>query len=119
MNERKEAGLDKLGFRDWCRHAKQRFAGKEDGAFWQGPNLTGEMELREIVEKLGADMIEHRQRPQIRDFVSREANVFQKIERLLQARSDKIIAIARELTDEKFESRKGVEAVLNIARRHR
>jgi hypothetical protein len=56
-----KAGFYQLRFGNGSRDAEQRFAGKEDRAFWQGQNLTREAEASEIVEEAGVDMTEYRQ----------------------------------------------------------
>jgi hypothetical protein len=59
VKDGKEAGLDKLRFGDRCGDSKQRFAGKEDRAFREGPNIARETEPREIVEKAGVHMTKY------------------------------------------------------------
>src|SRR5713226_3874360 len=95
MKYGEEAGLDELGFGDRSRDTKQGFAGKEDRALGDGPNVAPEAELREIVEEVRTDMAEHRQSADISDFFAREADIFEEVQSLFEACGDEIVAMAR------------------------
>jgi hypothetical protein len=119
VKDGKEAGLDELRFGDRSRDAEQRLTRKEDRAFRKRPNVTPEAELREIAEEVGMDMSKYGQSTDVRNFLGRKVNVFEEVETLFEARSDEIVAVARELTHEKFESSAGFKVILDVARGHR
>jgi hypothetical protein len=59
-----ETGFNELGFGDRSSDAEHGFAGKEDRAFRESPNIAGEAELREIFEEVGTDVAKERQSAQ-------------------------------------------------------
>ena len=68
---REQIGLHDLRFDDRRGDAHQRLAGKHQRAFGHGPNVAGEAEVREVVEKFAADVAEDGMLPQIGDFFAR------------------------------------------------
>ena len=106
-------------FDDGRDDAQHRLAGKYQRAFGHGPDVAGEAEFREIVEKFAADIAEDRMLAQVVNFLRGEVHVLEKIERLFEPGGDQIIALRRKMADEQFERGAGLEAGLQIARRHR
>lgn len=84
MNNGKEAGFDELRFGDRSSDAEQRLARKEDRALREGPNIACEVELSEIVEEVGVDMMEHGQSADIGYFFRRKGNVCKEVESLFK-----------------------------------
>ena len=72
-----------------------RLARKEDRA------LREEVELSEIVEEVGVDMMEHGQSADIGYFFRRKVNVCKEVESLFKTSGDQIVAIAVKMTHEK------------------
>ncbi len=110
--------LHNLRFDNGRGDAQDRFARGKYGAFRHRPHIAGKMELREVVEKIAARVSEHRQFPRIRDFLVRKSDVFQKIERLIEAGGSQIVSSRRERTHEQFKRGSGVETCFEVARRH-
>ena len=119
VQDRQEAGLDELGLCNWSCNSEQRFARKEDRTFWQRPNIAREVEPPEKVIEARLNVSKYWQIAEEGDFLGGEVNVFKGIETLFETRSDEIVAIAREMTHKELESGAGLEAVLNVACRHR
>jgi hypothetical protein len=105
---------DTLVFWETCR-AEQRLARKEDRALREGPNIACEVELSEIVEEVGVDMMEHGQSADIGYFFRRKGNVCKEVESLFKTSGDQIVAIAGQMTHEKFEGSASVKAILDPA----
>src|SRR5258708_40310757 len=99
MKYGEEVGCNELGFGDRSSEAEHGFAGKEDRALREGPNIAGEAELREIVEEVGVDMAKKRQSADVGDFVPGEADVFEEGESLFETSSDEIVAMWWYVTD--------------------
>ena len=57
--------------------------------------------------------------PQVIDLVTREGDVFQILQRLLESGGHEIIAPRRQVPDEQLKRGTGIETGLPIARRHR
>ena len=119
MQDRQEAGLDELGFGNWSCNSEQGFAGKEDRAFGQSPNIAGEVEPLEKIEEARLHVSKYRQTADERDFFGGEVNVFKEVETLFETRSDEIVAIERQMTNKELESGADVEPILDIPCRHR
>src|SRR6266581_3130526 len=118
MKDAEKAGLNKLGFRNGCGDAQQRLAGKENRSFRQRPHVARKLELREIVKKIRLHVAEERQCAEISNVFVRKAHVLQEVEGLLQACGDQIVSAVRKLAHEQLEGGAGIEAVLDVARRH-
>src|SRR5207253_9563275 len=65
MDNGKQAGLYELGLRDRSSHAQQRFAGEEDRALGQCPDVASEPESRKKLKKADVNMPKQRKRPVI------------------------------------------------------
>jgi len=63
-------------------------------------------------------MAKDRQRADIRDFFAREADVFEEVESLFEARGDKVVALRWQMPDKQLEGGAGLKAVLDVAGRH-
>ncbi len=118
MKRGEETGLNELGFGDRSSDAEHGFAGKEDRAFRESPNIAGEAELREIVEEVGSDVAKDRQSADVGDFVPGKVDVFEEVQSLFETSGDEIVAMRWQVTDEQFESGAAVNAILDIAGRH-
>jgi hypothetical protein len=64
-------------------------------------------------------MMEHGQSADIGYFFRRKGNVCKEVESLFKTSGDQIVAIAGQMTHEKFECSASVKAILDVARRHR
>src|SRR5215472_18494525 len=64
------------------------------------------------------DVAKKRQTAKIGNILRGKAHVLQKVEGLLEPGGHQVIAASRKSAHEKFEGGAGVEAVLNVARRH-
>ena len=75
-------------------------ARKHQRSFGHRPDIAGEAEFRKVVEELVADVSEYWMAAQIRDFIRREIDVFEKLERLLESGGDQIISSRRKMANE-------------------
>src|SRR2546430_12693620 len=96
----KQAGLYELGLRDRSSHAQQRFAGEEDRALGQCPDVASEPESRKQFKQAAVNMPKQRKRAEIGNIFRREMNISQKIKRLLQACRDQIVAMRWQVANE-------------------
>ena len=97
-----EAGLDELRLRQRRRHAHDRLVGEEHGALGQGLHVAGEAQLRQMIEEA---VSEASALPEPVELLGREAQAFEKIERLLEPDSDEEPALGRKLAHEELEHR--------------
>ena len=93
--------------------------GEYQRAFRHRPDVSREVEIRQIFEEFGPDMAKNRMPPQIVDLIPRKIHILEVFERLLQPGGHQIIAMGRDVPDKKFKRGDGIKAGLHIARRHR
>src|SRR6185437_4138716 len=113
-----KARFQNLAFDDRGRNAKKRFARENQGAFTDGPHVSGKTETRKIVEEFAANMAKNGETPQVFDFRRSKTDSFHELERLLKTSGDQEIALRRKIADEQLECGASVEARLKIASRH-
>ena len=81
-----------MRFTDCGGHSENRFAGEKDCALRHGPNFALKAETRKVIKKTGADVLEDRKAAQIINFRSAEAQIFEKVERLVESGGDQEIS---------------------------
>jgi hypothetical protein len=79
-----------------------RLVAEEHGALGQGLHVAGEAQLRQMIEEARSEASAP---PEPVELLGREAQAFEKIERLLEPGSDEEPALGRKLAHEELEHR--------------
>ena len=115
LHEIEQPGLDELSLGQRRVHGEQRLVGKERRALGQRVHAPGKAEPAQIVEKLGR---ESTQRLQVLDVRVLESQVFEVVERGIQAGGDQEVPIGRQASREELERRGRLHAVLQVCLEH-
>ena len=107
--------FDELRLRQRCGDAQDRLVGEERRAFGHGVDVAAETEVCEIIEQV---WLEAAGAFQPRNVVRREAQLLQKIQRLLEPRCQQESAPRRQGAGEKFEHRRVGVAMVQIGLGH-
>ncbi len=115
MQDVDEARLDQLGLGQRRRHAQDRLAREEHGAFRHGVDIAGEPKGRKMIEQARSEASALRQPLDVR---GRKAQVLEKVERLLQPGGDQKAPPSRQIAHEELEYRGPGLAVIQIGLDH-
>ena len=110
-----EPGLDELRLRQRRGDAQDRFAGEKRRAFRHGVHIAGKAKRREIIEHV---LSEAAGALEPCDVGRGEAQIFQIVERLLEAGGEQKSAPPRQRAHEKLEHRGLREASIQIGLDH-
>ena len=110
-----ETRLGQLRLRQRCGDAQDRLVAEEHRSFRHRMDVAGEMKIGELSEQF---LSEAAGSPEPADVLGREAQIFEKIERLFEASRNQKAASGWKLADEEFENRRLGLAVIQVGLEH-